>query len=145
MLSGQVVAKVSRKYQTALPIQYRKVVGEKIILTKSMDQCLLILAEKNWETLLEGTKGMPFTDKATREVQRYLFGNAVVVELDNQGRFVLPEYLREYAKVEQEVVFVGVQRYVELWDKAIWNEHQKSIAKSIDLMTVNLTKTSSHE
>lgn len=145
MLSGQVEGKVSSKFQTALPKQFRHTLGEKIIITKSMDQCLLILAEKNWETLLEGTKGMPFTDKATREIQRYLFGSAVVVTLDNQGRFVLPEYLRTYAKIGTEIVFVGVQRYVELWNKELWKKHEESIAQSIDLLTVPMKETSSHE
>lgn len=145
MLSGQIVGKVSSKFQTALPKQFRAIFGKKVIITKSLDQCLLILAEENWETLLEGTRGMPFTDKATREIQRYLFGSAVVVTLDNQGRFVIPEYLREYAHIEKEIVYVGVQRYGEIWNKTLWKEHEESIAKSIDLLTVNLTETSSHE
>ncbi len=145
MLSGQIEGKVSSKFQTALPKQFRAIFGETLIITKSVDQCLLILAEDKWETLLEGTRGMPFTDKATREIQRYLFGSAVVIKLDSQGRFVIPEYLRRYAHIEKEIVFIGVQRYGEIWDKTSWNEHEKSIAKSIDLLTVNLTETSSHE
>ena len=145
MLSGQVEGRISGKFQTALPFIFRKELGDRLIVTKGIDQCLLIVSEQKWETLLEGTKGMPFTDKATRELQRFLFGNAQVVTLDSQGRFVLPEYLRIYAKLSKEVVYVGVQRYIELWGKNMWQSHEESIGKSIDLLTVNLRETSGHE
>lgn len=145
MLSGQIVGKISQKFQTAFPRQFREEMGEQLIVTKSIDQCLLVVGKDNWETLLEGTSGKPFTDKATREMQRYLFGNAVSITLDNQGRFVLPEYLRNYAKMTKEIVFVGVQRYVEIWDKTRWEQHQESISGSIDLLTVDLSKTHGHE
>lgn len=145
MLSGQVEGKVSRKFQVAFPKKFRAELGEKLIMTRSIDTCLLVVAGDKWETLLEGTKEMPFTDKATRELQRYLFGNAVTVELDDQGRFLLPPFLREYAKLEKEIVFVGVQRYVEIWDKQLWETHQESISKSVELLTINLSKSRGHE
>lgn len=145
MLSGQIKGLISQKFQTAFPIQFRQEIGEELIVTKSIDQCLLVVGKDNWETLLEGTGGKPFTDKATREMQRYLFGNAVPVTLDKQGRFLLPEYLRAYAKLTKEIIFVGVQRYVEIWDKALWEQHSESIAGSIDLLTVDLSKTHGHE
>lgn len=145
MLSGQIEGKISQKFQTAFPVQFRHEMGEQLIITKSIDACLLVIAEDKWETLLEGTSGKPFTDKATREMQRYLFGNAVSVTLDMQGRFVLPEYLRTYAKLSKEIVFVGVQRYVEIWDQTLWQQHSESIAGSIDLLTVDLSKTHGHE
>jgi MraZ protein len=145
MLSGQIMGKISQKFQTAFPRQFRQEMGEHLIITKSIDQCLLVVGQDKWETLLEGTGGKPFTDKATREMQRYLFGNAFSVTLDTQGRFVFPEYLRSYAKMTKEIVFVGVQRYVEIWDKTLWERHSESIAGSIDLLTVDLSKTHGHE
>lgn len=145
MLSGQVEGKVSKKHQVAFPKQFREILGNRLIITKSIDTCLFVVSEANWETLLEGTKDMPFTDKATRELQRYLFGNASVVKLDDQGRFLLPSYLRTYAKIDQAIVFVGVQRYVEIWDKKLWEKHQESVAKSVELLTITLSKAKGHE
>ncbi len=145
MLLGQIEGKVSRKFQTAIPKQFRRYLGQEIIITKGIDVCLMIVSKKHMQTLLEGTEGKPFIDKSTRELQRYLFGNAFEVSLDDQGRFVLPQFLRSYAKIEREVVFVGIQRYVELWDKRMWNEHQKNIEKSVDLLTTNLSASSGHE
>jgi MraZ protein len=140
MLSGQVDGKVTKKFQVAFPKAFREELGTSLIITKSIDRCLLVVRAENWETLLEGTKGQPFLDKATRELQRYLFGSATTVRLDDQGRFILPSYLRDYAKIEQNIVFVGVQRYVEIWDEKSWITHQESIAKSVELLTINLSK-----
>lgn len=145
MLSGQVEGRLTRKFQCAFPKNFREDLGSVLIVTKSIDECLLVVSEANWETLLEGTKGQPFLDKATRELQRYLFGNATTVRLDIQGRFILPAYLREYAGISQEVVFLGVQRYVEIWSKEKWQSHQKSIANSVELLTIDLSKSRGHE
>ena len=145
MLSGQVEGKLSKKFQCAFPKNFREELGSRLIITKNIDECLLAVSENNWETLLEGTKGQPFLDKATRELQRYLFGNATTITLDGQGRFILPFYLREYAGIENKIVFVGVQRYVEVWDMKKWISHQQSIAKSVELLTIDLSKSKGHE
>ncbi len=145
MLSGQYESKLSKKYQTAFPRRLREEMGNKIVITKSIDSCLFVVSEDKWSTLLEGTENMPFTDQATRELQRYLFGNAVTITLDNQGRFVIPDYLREFAHIEKTIIFVGVSRYVEIWDKAEWKKNEQKIGGSIELLTVNLSKTTGHE
>ncbi len=145
MLSGQVEGKLSKKFQCAFPKNFREELGSTLIITKNIDECLLVIGRENWETLLEGTKGQPFLDKATRELQRYLFGNATTITLDNQGRFILPSYLREYAGMKKNIVFVGVQRYVEIWSSENWISHQQSIAKSVELLTIDLSKSEGHE
>jgi len=145
MLSGQIDGKLSKKFQTAFPKNFREELGSNLIITKSIDKCLLVVSEKNWETLLEGTKGQPFLDKATRELQRFLFGSATTVKLDDQGRFILPIYLREYAQINESIVFIGVQRYVEIWDQKMWEIHQESIVNIIELLTINLSRSEGHE
>ncbi len=132
MLLGQYESKIGEKHQTSLPKKFREVLGEKLIVTKGFEECLIIVSEENWKTLLEGTEGKPFTNKSTRELQRFLLGNATYVELDSKGRFVLPDYLRKFASIETEVVFAGIQRFVEVWDKKKWEEHQNTLASTIE-------------
>jgi MraZ protein len=139
MLIGQYEGKVGEKHQAALPKKFREVLGDTLIVTKGFENCLIIVSEKNWQTLLEGTEGKPFTSKGTRELQRFLLGNANYVELDTKGRFVLPEYLREFAQLDTEIVFVGIQRFIEVWDKKQWEEHQKELAKNIESIAERLT------
>ena len=138
MLIGQYESRIGEKHQAGLPKKFRDVLGEKLIVTKGFENCLIIVSENNWKTLLEGTEGKPFTNKPTRELQRFLLGNATYVQLDQKGRFVVPEYLRRFAQIELDVIFVGVQRFVELWDKKSWEEHQEELAKNIESIAERL-------
>ena len=140
MLLGQYESKIGEKHQLGLPKKFRDVLGNTVIITKGFENCLLVVSEANWKTLLEGTEGKPFTSKSIRELQRFLLGNASSVELDSKGRFVVPEYLREFAHIETDVIFIGIQRFVELWDKKSWEEHQKELAKNIESIAERLNE-----
>lgn len=139
MLLGQSEGKLSEKHQTGLPKKFREILGEKLIITKGFENCLIVVSEENWKTLLEGTEGKPFTSKSTRELQRFLLGNATDVVLDTKGRFVIPEYLREFAGLKQDVLFVGISRFVEIWDKKSWDTHQKALGKDIETIAERLS------
>jgi MraZ protein len=139
MLIGQYEGKIGEKHQAALPKKFREVLGEKLIVTKGFENCLIVVSEENWKTLLEGTEGKPFTNKSTRELQRFLLGNATYVELDAKGRFVLPEYLRNFAQIKSEIIFAGIQRFIEIWDKKHWDEHQQQLSKDIGFIAEKLT------
>ena len=119
MLIGQFEGKVDNKGRSAFPKKFREILGEKIIITLGYENSLITVSEENWKSLLEGTEGRPFIQSETRETQRFLLGGASFVELDSKGRFIIPAYLREFAKVEDEIVFLGLSRYVEIWDKNI--------------------------
>jgi transcriptional regulator MraZ len=140
MLIGQYESKIGEKHQAGLPKRFRDVLGDRLIVTKGFENCLIIVSEENWKTLLEGTEGKPFTNKSTRELQRFLLGNASYVELDQKGRFVVPEYLRTFAHIETEILFVGIQRFVELWDKKKWEEHQKELSGKIETIAERLSE-----
>ncbi|HRN96523.1 MAG TPA: division/cell wall cluster transcriptional repressor MraZ, partial [Candidatus Levybacteria bacterium] len=75
-------------------------------------------------TLLEGTEGRPYIEKNVRNLQRFLLGNATEIQLDTKGRFIVPDYLRQYAGIEKNIVFVGVGRFAEIWDKKMWYDHE---------------------
>jgi len=139
MLIGQYDAKLSEKNQIALPKKFREVLGDKLIITKGFEKCLIVVSENNWKTLLEGTEGKPFTNRNTRELQRFLLGNANYIELDTKGRFVLSEFLRKFAKMKNNAVFVGVQRFIEIWDKDAWEEHQKELSGKIESIAEKLS------
>jgi MraZ protein len=140
MLIGQYEGKIAEKHQASLPKRFREVLGDKLIVTKGFENCLIVVSEDKWKTLLEGTEGKPFTNKSARELQRFLLGNASYIELDAKGRFVLPEYLRNFAKIETDVVFVGIQRFVEIWDKKQWDEHQRELSGKIESIAERLSE-----
>jgi len=139
MLLGQYDGKLSEKHQVALPKKFRDELGDRLIITKGFENCLIAVSEENWKTLLEGTEGKPFTSKNTRELQRFLLGNATYVELDGKGRFVIPEFLRNFAGIKNDVIFAGIQRFVEIWDKTKWEENQKELSENITSIAERLS------
>ena len=126
MLLGQVNNKLDDKNRLSFPSKFRKELGNNLIITQNMEGSLLVVSESSYKTLLEGTENKPFILKEVREVQRFLFGSAVEIELDEKGRFILPEHLKIYSGIESEAVFVGVYNRVEIWDKKRWEEYNKA-------------------
>src|SRR3989338_2588873 len=140
MLLGQYEGKVGAKSRIAVPKKIRMGLGNKLIITLGYEKSLIIVSEEGWQALLEGTEGKPFIQQEARETQRFLLGGASFVELDDKGRFIIPNYLRSFAEIKNEVVFLGLSRYVELWDKGVWDIYIKSLEKNIDKISQKLIR-----
>lgn len=132
MLIGQYEGRVGAKNRVALPKKIRELLGDRLIVTKGYENSLIIVSEGGWKALLEGTEGKPFIQSEARETQRFILGGATFVELDDKGRFIIPSYLREFAEIKDEVIFLGLSRYVELWDKSKWEKYSKNLENNID-------------
>lgn len=138
MLIGQYEGKIDEKGRTAFPKKLREALGDKLIVTFGYEHALIVVSEAGWKGLLEGTEGKPFIQQEARETQRFLLGGASFVELDGKGRFILPSYLRQFGTIEDTIIFVGLSRYVEIWDKKRWIEYQKNLEKNIDTIAKRL-------
>ena len=132
MLIGQFNSKVSLKGRVAFPKKFRDEMGDKLIVTMGYEGSLIIVARENWQALVKSTENTPFIFGSARDTNRFLLGGASEVELDEQGRFVIPSYLREYSKLKEEAVVLGLNKYVELWDSGRWAEHQKYLNEHIE-------------
>ena len=140
MLIGQFNVRVGEKFRVAFPKQFREVLGDRLIITYGFESSLIVVSQQNWQSLLEGTQDKPFLLSGARDTQRFLLGGATLVELDNQGRFVLPEYLRKFAEIGEEVVCMGLNKYVELWDRKKWEEYQAKMQKNISEVAEKLVE-----
>lgn len=138
MLIGQYEGKIGEKSRIAFPKRFREILGDKLIVTLGYEKSLIVVSETGWKALLEGTEGRPFIQSEARETQRFLLGGASLVELDSKGRFILPNYLRSFAEVKDEVIFIGLSRYVEIWDKKRWEEYSRNLEKNIDKIAESL-------
>jgi len=140
MLIGQYEGKIDSKGRTAFPKKFRNELGDRLIVTLGYENSLIVVSEENWKALLEGTEGKPFIQSETRETQRFLLGGASNIELDGKGRFILPAYLREFAKIKDNVVFIGLSRYVEIWDKDRWLEYREKLEERIETISQRLVE-----
>lgn len=124
----------------AFPKKFRETLGDALVITLGYENSLMVVSVKEWKSLVEVTDGKPFILDSARDTNRFLLGQASEVNLDEQGRCVLPSYLRDYAKISEEVVFLGLNKYVEIWDKKVWEEYQQSLNQNINKIAEKLSQ-----
>jgi MraZ protein len=140
MLLGQYEGKVDEKARISIPKKFREGLSAQIIATRGFENSLIIVPFSEWEQLLSGTSGRPFIEYETRDTQRFLLGGATEIKLDSKGRFILPSYLRTFAGIENDVIFLGLSRYVEVWDLRVWEKYKKGLEENIEGIVERLTK-----
>ncbi len=114
-----------------LPARYRErlleICQSQMIVTIDTDQpCLLIYPLPEWEQIEEKIEALPSFNPTTRRIQRLLIGHATEIEVDGNGRMLLSNPLREYARLGKKVVLIGQGKKFELWDEALWSERMES-------------------
>ena len=114
-----------------LPARYREhlpgICQSQLVVTIDTDQpCLLIYPLPEWESIEEKIEDLPSFNATTRRIQRLLIGHATEIEVDGNGRMLLPTPLREYAQLGKKVVLIGQGKKFELWDEQIWSERMET-------------------
>ncbi|HUV46896.1 MAG TPA: division/cell wall cluster transcriptional repressor MraZ [Candidatus Bathyarchaeia archaeon] len=139
MLIGNFQTKLDlKKGRTALPKKFRQLLGKKVIVTSGYENSLMVVSYSSWEKVVGDVVNKPFIDGAARETDRFLLGNAFEVDLDSQGRFIIPSVLRAYASLSFDIVFVGVGNRVEIWDYSAWEKHQEFLDENIEKISQDL-------
>ena len=119
---GEYNHTIDPKGRVIVPAKFRETLGEQFVVTKGLDGCLFVYDEQEWNIFEEKLKTLPITNKEARAFVRFFLAGAATVEVDKQGRILLPGVLREFAKLEKDVVLVGVGSRVEIWSKECWND-----------------------
>lgn len=131
MLMGEYQHSIDSKGRVFMPAKFREELGEGFIATKGLDQCLFVYSKAEWAILENKLKQLPLAKPEARAFVRFFFAGAAELECDKQGRTLVPQSLREYAKLEKDVVVIGVSNRIEMWDKNTWDEYNKQIAPTV--------------
>lgn len=123
MFMGEYNHTIDVKGRVIIPSKFREQLGEDFVVTKGLDGCLFVFPNDEWKLFEEKLRGLPVANKDARKFARFFLAGAADLEVDKQGRILLPSVLREFAKLEKDVVLVGVSSRVEIWDKAVWEEN----------------------
>ena len=118
-----------------MPAKLREDIGEKFIVTKGLDGCLFAYSKTEWSNFEEKLKALPLTNKNARDFVRFFLSGAVECEIDKQGRFLIPNNLREYASLEKEINIIGVGTRIEIWNRETWKQYSSSENISPDDIT----------
>lgn len=140
MLIGEYNSKVGEKNRISLPIKFREELGEEIILTRGYEDALIIVNKELWKNIASEVINGSFIDKNIRDTSRFLVGGAKEVQLDSQGRFVIPKPLFDHGGLQTEIVFIGLINWIELWDKQRWEERVNYLKENSDQIAQQLSK-----
>jgi MraZ protein len=121
MFLGRFVHALDAKGRVAVPVRFRAGLGQTVVLTRGIDHCLTLYPMETWLPLAEKVTALPIGDPDARAFKRLVFSEAADLELDSQGRILIPPELRRYAGIDREAVIVGVNTSVELWSPAQWD------------------------
>lgn len=119
---GEYNHTIDTKSRLIIPSKFRETLGDTFVITKGLDGCLFVYDNREWAAFEEKLKALPLTNKDARQFVRFFLAGAAEVEVDKQGRILVPSTLREFAKIEKEVVLVGVASRIEIWSKEKWDE-----------------------
>lgn len=124
MFYGEYKHSIDPKGRLILPSKFRdscKECGiEKFFLTRGLDKCIFMFTEDEWKTQESKFKNMSFTKEQSRHFNRMFFSGAVDASPDKQGRFIIPQYLKDHAGIKRDVVMIGISNRIEVWDRKQW-------------------------
>ena len=123
----------------AVPARFRDRLSGELILTRGNDGCLYLFTEESWEPLAAKLNALPTGDEDARNLRRAVFSSAEPVELDKQGRVIIPDHLRQYAAITGDVSIIGLGEYIEIWDTQAWQKLDGEIAEKVDVISSHLS------
>jgi len=120
MFMGEYNHTVDAKGRVIVPSKFRETLGDEFVVTKGLDGCLFVYDNGEWAAFEEKLKNLPITNKDARWFVRFFLAGAASVEVDKQGRILLPASLREFAALEKDAVLIGVGSRIEIWSRERW-------------------------
>ena len=130
MLIGEYEGKLTDKNRLAIPKKIRDELKGNMVLSRGYEGCLILLDAKLWQVLEKTINRKPILSLSVRDMKRYILGSAYEVELDDQGRFVLPNNLKDFGKIDKNVYFVGLMDWVEVWAEEKWKAKINELSKN---------------
>lgn len=141
MLLGEHEHTIDDKNRLTLPARFREELGAGVVVTRGLDECLNVFAREEWDRVVSRQLDAldPFSREA-REMERYYYSGAVEVEVDRQGRVMIPAPLSTYAKLGREVVVAGVRNRLEVWDREAWRKQRDEFEGSAEHVAERLAR-----
>jgi MraZ protein len=124
MFLGRYHHNLDEKGRLTIPAKFRDALAEGAFLTQGFDRNLRLLTEADFEAMAAQINHLSMTDPAIRQLRRLIFATASEVQLDRIGRTLVPQFLREFAGLDNEAIIVGVGEAIEIWSPEVWAEQE---------------------
>lgn len=130
MFIGEYSLTVDEKGRLSIPVKFRASLSRGAVVTRGLDSALFLFTAKAWEELAHKMSELPISRANTRAFSRLVLAGAMDVEMDKQGRVILPDYLREFAGIKKRVVMAGLYNRLEIWDEEKWKKYKKDTERT---------------
>jgi MraZ protein len=124
MFFGEFEYKIDDKGRVPIPPRFRRELKNGVVLAPGAEMCITIYPVAEWKKLAESLTSSTISRSKLRRLKRALFAAAFNLRMDGQGRIALPNSLREYAEIVDEVVIAGANNYLEIWNTVHWEEEK---------------------
>lgn len=131
-MTGEYRHNLDAKGRLFIPAKLKEELGDVFYITLSTEKCLYAYSSESWQKISDKVDSMSYL---CQKSMRPLFAFAAKCELDNQGRILIPQHLREYAGLAKNVAVVGCNRHAEIWDENEWNR-----VRAEEMSFENMTK-----
>ncbi len=134
MFLGEYTHTLDNKGRLTIPAKFRDQLAAGLVVTRNpLDQCLLLMPMPEWVALSERMKALPLANRQSAQLRRILFSAAEDLKPDKQGRILVSPRLRQYAHMDAEVMVIGMDNYLELWDPGQWDDQVMKQMENGDL------------
>lgn len=130
MLIGEYRLALDDKGRLFVPAKLRDALGEPLVVTRGLDQCLFVFPPAEWQRLEAKLRALPLAQSSARAFVRLLLSGASECVPDKQGRILVPPALRAYAGIDREAVWIGVGNRVEIWAVEQWTRYVEEASEA---------------
>lgn len=138
MLVGEFTHTLDEKKRVSLPARFRSELGKSIVITRGLDGCLFIYSTTEWKKFVTKLSELSMGSSDSRAFNRFIVGGATEVDIDSSGRMLIPDYLKEFAKLGEKVILTGVSNRVEVWNEDAWKNYSEQLVTKADLLAEKL-------
>jgi len=131
MFIGRYYHTIESKGRLAIPSSFRDSLESGGVVTWGLDGCLFLFPDSYWRQLSEKLASLPMTNQLARNFTRLLVQSAQTLDLDSQGRTLLPDHLRQQAQLKKQVVVAGALKRIEIWDRDLYHQYLDTVARQI--------------
>lgn len=138
MFIGEYTVSMDAKGRIAVPAKFRSLLTSTAVVTRGLDKSLFFYPKQEWEQIAGKLAALPLAKANSRAFARLMLAGAWDMELDKQGRMMIPEYLRKFASLSKKVVIAGLYNRVEIWDEQAWNVYKANTEKESNAIAEGL-------
>ena len=132
MFIGSHIHNLDDKNRLSVPKKWKTLLGNNVVLTTGLDKSLFLFNKKDWLIIYNKINTLSLLDKKSRDFSRFMLSNAFEIEIDKHNRILIPEILKSFAELKDEIVFSGVGDRLEIWSKSKFDNLIKNINKDAD-------------